>query len=137
MEELLRLKRHNQDLLTQIKKLKHDKKSLQEELDRKTSLVDKGTMTGPIKKLSNIQISTSKKGTNTKLVSVQIQKNVYIDKSLQTSKEDGSKEKLQEIRMPYRHPNHKSHYAKRQDQKIYKQHSSYIQTNYKFIKEER
>ena len=34
--ELLHLRWHNQDLLTQIKKLKHDKKSLQEELDRKT-----------------------------------------------------------------------------------------------------
>jgi hypothetical protein len=90
--------------------LKHDKKSLQEELDRKTSLVDKETMTDPIEKLSDIQISTVEKGINTKLVDVQIQKNAYMDKSLQTSKEDDSKEKSQEIRMSYRHPIHKSHY---------------------------
>jgi hypothetical protein len=62
-------------------------------------------MTDPIEKLSDIQISTVEKGSNTKLVDVQIQKNAYIDKSLQTSKENDSKEKSQEIRMPYRHPN--------------------------------
>jgi hypothetical protein len=67
-------------------------------------------MTDPIEKLSDIQIYTVEKETNTKSVDVQIQKNAYIDKSLQTSKEDDSKENSQEIRMPYRHPNHKSHY---------------------------
>jgi ribosomal protein S27AE len=136
-EELLRLRRHNQDLLTQIKKLKHDKKSLQEELDRKTSLVDKETMTDPIEKLSDIQISTVEKGTNTKSVDVQIQKNAYIDKSLQTSKEDDSKEKSQEIRMPYRHPNHKSHYDQRLGEEENKQCSSYQQINYHTEKEQR
>jgi hypothetical protein len=80
-------------------------------LDHKTSLVDKETMTYPIEKLSDIQISTVEKGTNTKSVDVQIQNNAYIDKSLQTSKEYDSKEKSQEIRIPYRHPNHKSHYG--------------------------
>jgi hypothetical protein len=86
-EELLRLRRHNQDLLTHIKKLKYNKKSLQEELDCKTSLIDKETMTDPIEKLFDIQISTVEKGTNTKSIDVQIQKNAYMDKSLQTSKE--------------------------------------------------
>ena len=57
-EEILLLRQHNQDLLTQIKNLKHDKKSLQEEIDHKTSLVDKETMTDPIEKLSDIQIPT-------------------------------------------------------------------------------
>jgi hypothetical protein len=47
-EEISHLRVHNQNLLTQIKKLKHDKKTLQEKLDRKTSLVDKETMTDPI-----------------------------------------------------------------------------------------
>jgi hypothetical protein len=109
-EEISRLRVHNQNLLTQIKKLKHDKKYLQEELDRKTSLVDKETMMDPIEKLFDIQIWIVEKGTNTKSVDVQIQKNAYIDKSLQTSKEYDSKENSQEIRMPYRHPNHKSRY---------------------------
>ena len=94
-------------------------------------------MIDQIEKLSDIRIPTSEKGTNTESVSIQIQRNAYIDKSLQTSKEDGSKEKSQEIRMPYCHPNHKSRYGKRQYQKLYKHHSSYRQTNYKFIKEER
>jgi hypothetical protein len=136
-EELLRLRRHNQDLLTQIKKLKHDKKSLQEELDRKTSLIDKETMTDPIEKLSDIQISTVEKGTNTKSIDVQIQKNAYVDKSLQTSKEYDSKEKSQEIRMPYRHPNHKSHYDQRLGEEENKQCSSYQQIKYHTEKERR
>jgi hypothetical protein len=70
-------------------------------------------MTDPIEKLSDIQISTAKKGTNTKSIDVQIQKNAYMEKSLQTSKEDDSKEKSLDIRMPYRHPNHKIHYDQR------------------------
>jgi hypothetical protein len=70
----LRLRRHNQDLPTQIKKLKHDKKTLQEKLDRKTSLVEKETMTDPInlttqkeanpvdvKMFSNVEVQTSQK----------------------------------------------------------------------------
>ena len=67
-------------------------------------------MTDPIEKLSNVQIRASKKGTNTELVDTLIQKNVYIVKSLQTSREDGSKEQSQEIRMPYCHPNYSYHY---------------------------
>jgi hypothetical protein len=65
-------------------------------------------MVDSIERLSDIQILTLEKRINTESVSLQIQKNVYIDKSLQTSKEDGSKEKSQEIRMSYRHSNHKS-----------------------------
>jgi hypothetical protein len=71
------------------------------------------TMTDPIEKLSDIQISIVEKGTNTKSIDVQIQKNAYIDKSLKTSKEDDSKDNSQEIRMPYCHPNHKNHYDQR------------------------
>jgi hypothetical protein len=54
--------------------LKHDKKTLQEKLDRKTSLVDKETMTDPInlttqkeanpadvKMFSNVEVRTSEK----------------------------------------------------------------------------
>ena len=47
-ENILHLRVHNRSLLTQIKKLKSDKKSLQNELDQlinKESLVDKETMT--------------------------------------------------------------------------------------------
>ena len=91
----------------------------------KISLINKETMIDPIEKLSNIQISTSEKGINTMSINTQIQKNAYIDKSLQSSREDGSKEQWQEIRMPYRHPNHKSRYRQRQDQKTSKQYSSF------------
>ena len=49
-------------------------------------------MIEPIEKSSNTEIQTSKKRTNTKSVDAQIQKNAYFDKSLQTSREDGSEE---------------------------------------------
>jgi hypothetical protein len=94
-------------------------------------------MTDPIEKLSDIQISTVEKGTNTKSVDVQIQKNAYIDKSLKTSKEDDSKEKSQKIRMPYHHPNHKSHDDQRLGKEENKQRSSYQQINYHTEKERR
>jgi hypothetical protein len=136
-EELLRLRRHNQDLLTQVKKLKHDKKSLQEELYRKTSLIDKETMTDPIENLSDIQISTVEKGTNTKSNNGHIQKNAYVDRSLQTSKEYDSKENSQEIRMPYHHPNHKSPSDQRLRKEENKQCSSYQQIKYHTEKERR
>jgi hypothetical protein len=136
-EELLRLRRHNQDLLTQVKKLKHDKKSLQEELYRKTSLIDKETMTNPIENLSDTQISTVEKGTNTKSNNGHIQKNAYVDRSLQTSKEYDSKEKSQEIRMPYHHPNHKSPSDQRLRKEENKQSSSYKQIKYHTEKERR
>ena len=50
-EELSRLRNHSQSLLTQIKRLKLDKKSIQEELNRKRSSVDKAIMTDPIERL--------------------------------------------------------------------------------------
>jgi hypothetical protein len=71
-EEDSHLRVHNQNLLTQIKKLKHDNKTLQEKLYCKTSLVDKETLTDPInlttqkeanptdvKKFSNVEVQTS------------------------------------------------------------------------------
>jgi hypothetical protein len=110
-EELLRLKRHNQDLLTQIKKLKHDKKTLQEKLDRKTSLVDKETMTDPInlttqkeanptdvKKFSHVQVQTSQRYQEDSIPKVNQEKDASI------------RSKDQVARMPYQHPNHKSRY---------------------------
>ena len=96
-EDKLCLRQQNQDFLTQIKKLKHDKKYLQEELDSKRSLIDKETMTNPIEKLLDVQISTSEKGTTTEPVDTPIRKNPYSDKSLQTSRKDDSKEQSQEI----------------------------------------
>ena len=49
------------------------------------------------------QIQALEKGTNMELVDAQIQKKAYIEKSLQTSQEHGSKEQSQKIMMPYRH----------------------------------
>jgi hypothetical protein len=136
-EELLRLRQHNEDLLTQIKNLKLDKKSLQGGLYRKTSLIDKETMIDPIENLSDIQISTVEKGTNTKSNNGHIQKNAYVDRSLQTSKEYDSKERSQEIRMPYYHPNHKSPSDQRLGKAEDKQCSSYQQIKYHTEKERR
>lgn len=68
-------------------------------------------MIDPIENLSDVQISTSKKGANVELVNIPIQKNAYIYKSLQTSSEDGSKQQLQEIRIHDCHPNHNNLYG--------------------------
>jgi hypothetical protein len=91
-------------LLTQIKKLKHDKKSLQEELDRKTSSVDKETNTDPTELPETLKVE-----------------------------EGSNKQDSEEIRVPYHHPNHKTHYDQRQGQGEYKQ-CSYRQLNYNIEK---
>jgi hypothetical protein len=102
-EEISRLRVHNQNLLTQIKNLKHDKKTLQEKLDHKTPLVDKETMTDPInlttqkeenpadvKNFSNVEVQTSQK---------------YQEDSIRKATSIRSKDRV--ARIPYRHPNHK------------------------------
>jgi hypothetical protein len=89
--------------------LKHDKKTLQEKLDRKTSLVDKETMTNPInlttqkeanradvKKFSNFEVQTSQRYEENSIPKVNQEKVTSI------------RSKDQVARMPYRHPNHKS-----------------------------
>ena len=81
------------------------------------------TMTNAIEKSSKAQIQTPKKRSNANLVKVQ--KNNLIVTSLQASTENGSEKQLQksfeapkvefpvntsqEIQVPYRDPNHKSH----------------------------
>jgi hypothetical protein len=110
-EEISRLRVHNQNLLTQIKKLKHDKKTLQEKLDRKTSLVDKETMTDPInlttqkeanpsdvKMFSNVEVQTSQKYQEDSIPKFNQQKATSIQ----------SKDRI--TRMLYQHPNHKNQY---------------------------
>jgi hypothetical protein len=94
-EELLCL--HNQILLTQINKLKSDKRVLQNKLDRlinKESLVDNETMTEPmeLEKYSNVNIPIKDKGLNTKVVNLTTQKdghptnvNRYSNFEVQTS----------------------------------------------------
>ena len=87
-------------------------------------------MNDAIKKSSKAQIQTSEKGSNTKLVNAQFQKNNHIVKSLQESTENGSKKQSQKslkapkVEVPkntsqgtqvsYHHPNHKSRYDRRQ-----------------------
>jgi hypothetical protein len=118
-EELSCLRVHNQDLLTQIKKLKHDKKTLPEKLDRKTSLVDKETMTDPInittqkeanpadvKKSSNVEVQTSQRYQEDSIPKFNQQKAISI------------RSKDQVARMPYQHPNHKNRYF---SQSLYQQ----------------
>ena len=125
-EEFLQLRKLNQDMLIQVKKLKQENKSLQEKLGCKGSLIDKEMMTDAIEKSSKGQIQTSEKGSNTKLVNAQIQKNNHIVTSLQASTKNGSQKQSQKLlnapkvevpkntsqanRVPYRHPNHKSNY---------------------------
>jgi hypothetical protein len=99
--------------------LKHDKKTLQEKLDRKTSLVDKETMTDPInlttqkdanpadvKKFSNVEVQTSHRYEEDSIPKVNQGKDASI------------RNKDQVARIPYRHPNHKSRYF---NQSMYQQ----------------
>jgi hypothetical protein len=92
-EEILSLRRHNQDFLTQIRMLKHDKKSLQEELDKKETV----TKSIEIEKLLLQKIQTLEKETNTNPIEL-----------LETSKveERSNKQYLEEFWVPYRHGNH-------------------------------
>ena len=92
-EELLRLKELNKDILIQVRKLKHENKSLQEKLDCKEPIIGKETMTSTIEKSSKSQIQTSEKGINTNLVKAQ--KNNLIVKSLQASTKNGYEKQLQ------------------------------------------
>jgi hypothetical protein len=110
--------------------LKHDKKTLQEKLDRKTSLVDKETMTDPInlttqkeanpadvKKFSNVEVQTSQRYEEDSIPKVNQEKATSI------------RSKDQVARMPYRHPNHKNRYF---SQSMYqqKQITSYVEEYY-------
>jgi hypothetical protein len=143
-EELLRLRVHNRSLLTQIKKLKSDKKSLQNELDQlinKESLVDKETMIEPmeLENSSDVNIPIMDKGINTDPVNLTTQKdanptNVKRSSNVEVQTSQGYEEdsipkvnqekatsirsKDQVARMPYRHPNHKSRYF---NQSMYQQ----------------
>jgi hypothetical protein len=79
-------------------------------------LIDKETMTDPIEleKLLDVKIQTMEKGTNTDPVDIKNQKDAYIEmlsinKSPEVSKDECSKNKTQDTRMPYRHPNYNSH----------------------------
>jgi hypothetical protein len=99
--------------------LKHDKKILQEKLDRKTSLVDKETITDPInlttqkeenladvKKFSNVEVQTSHRYQEDSIPKVNQEKDASI------------RSKDQVARMPYQHPNHKNRYS---SQSVYQQ----------------
>jgi hypothetical protein len=82
-EEISRLKNHSQNLITQIKKLKGEKKSQQEtlkQLTNKKSLIDKETMIDPIeiKKSSAVKIQVAEKGTNTSPVEVETTSDVGV-----------------------------------------------------------
>jgi hypothetical protein len=61
--EICHLKSHHQDLIEQIKKLE-DEKELQQKMSHKIvstgSMVDKGTMTDPIKKIPNTAQTSEK-----------------------------------------------------------------------------
>ena len=72
-------------MLIQVRKLKQENKSLQENLDCKRLSVDKETMNNTIEKSSKANIQTLEKGSNANLVKVQ--KNNLIVTSLQASTE--------------------------------------------------
>jgi hypothetical protein len=111
-------------LLTQIRKLKHDKKSLQEELDHKQTMIK----SIEIENLLVQKIQTLEKEINT--YPIELPKTSKVE-------ERSNKQYSEEILVPYRHPNHKNRYNQQQCQEEYKQCSSYQQLNYNIEKERR
>jgi hypothetical protein len=80
-EENSRLKIHNQNLLAQIKKIKSDKKTIQDKLEQlinKEPLVDKETMTEPmeLQKSSNGKNMMVDKAINTNPVNLTTQRDL-------------------------------------------------------------
>jgi hypothetical protein len=132
--EICRLKIHNQSLLTQIKKIKSDKKTVEDKLEQlinKESLVDKETMTEPmeLQKSSNGKNLMVDKAINTDPVnltaqkdSVDVKRSSHVEVETSQGYEEDSipsvnqeeatstRSKDQVARMPYRHPNHKNRY---------------------------
>ena len=111
-------------MLTQIKKIKHDQKYLQEELDHKETM----TKSVEIERLLVKKIQNLDKETNIDPIEL-----------LETSKVEkrSNKQYSEEIWVPYFHPNHKIRYNQQQGQEESKQCSSYQQLNYNFEKERR
>ena len=129
-EENSCLKIHNQSLLTQIKKLKSDNKSLEnmlEQLINNEALVDKETINEPmeLEKYSDVKLSIVDKGINTDAVNLTTQKdtdptdvkrssNVKVETSrgyeedsipkVNQEKDTSIRSKDQVARTPYRHP---------------------------------
>jgi hypothetical protein len=156
-EESSRLKDHNQNLLTQIKKLKNDKKSLENKLEQ---LIEKEAL-----KSSDVEVQVVEKGTNTDPIHITTQegaksvqektfsdveeqtmgirsiltnKNSTINKATPRHEEEIISKVNQEnatstirenhvTRTPYRHPNHKSRYL---NQSEYQYHSRWKQLTY-------
>jgi hypothetical protein len=129
--EICRLKNHNQSLVTQIKKLKNEKKSQKERLEQfysKEAMTSEETILEPIeiKKLPVKKIQTLEKGINIDLVELPIVSRV---------EERSNKQDSKEIWVPYRHLNHKSRYDQQQSQEEYEQCSFYRQLNYNIVNE--
>jgi hypothetical protein len=139
-EELSHLKNHNQNLLTQIKKLKNDKKLLENKLEQliekeaskssdvKIQVVEKGTNTDPIhittqEGAKSVEVRTFLDvGVQTmEIPSVLTNRNSTINKATPVHEEDIIPKANQEnttstireshaTKTLYRHPNHKSRY---------------------------
>jgi hypothetical protein len=131
-EENCCLKIHNQSLITQIKKIKSDKKTVEDKLKQpinKESLVDKETITEPmeLQKSSNGKNLMVDKAINTNPInltaqkdSVDVKRSSHVEVETSQGYEEDSipsvnqeeatstRSKYQVARMPYRHPNHKN-----------------------------
>jgi len=154
-DELTRLRSHNKDLLIQIRKLKNDKKALQEtreQSNNKESQIDKETMAKLVEIMpsSEVQIETSEKKTDTVLSNI-----ILNNKSPEVSKNEVVASVTSDTSVPYHHPNYKGHkqtanvtsntsipyrhpnHKNRQGQDENKQYSTYKPTNYNLEKERR
>jgi hypothetical protein len=120
-------------LVTQIKKLKNEKKSQKERLEQfynKEAMTSEEAILKPIeiKKFLVKKIPTSEKGIKTDLVELPIVSKV---------EESSNKQDSKEIRVPYHHLNHKSHYDQQKSQEEYEQCFFYRKLNYNIVKEQR
>jgi hypothetical protein len=103
------MKNHSQNLIAQTKKLKGERKSQQEtikQLTSKESLMDKETMTNPIETEKSPIVKTQ---TMEKEIDKDPNKILSTNISLEVSKDKDSKNKTQDTRICYRHPNYKSY----------------------------
>ena len=122
-----RLKNHNQNLLTQIKKLKNDKKSLERKWEQlikkeasksskvKIQVVEKGINTDPINITTKEDVNPIEVKTYSKIPSEDLETNeatsVREENHIPKINQENTTGMIRENRVtrtPYRHPNHKS-----------------------------
>jgi hypothetical protein len=109
-DEISHLGNYNKTLLTKIKKLMNENKLQQEALKKlniKESLIDIETTTDSVEEKNSSDVKThTMEETNTNTNEI-LSTNI----SSKGSKDEVSKNNMKNARIPYRHPNYKSHHT--------------------------